>query len=54
MFGRSEFFIHGYSKDNPATEVNEAYLSSHGCIVTEYLIRVMIAESEDKELEVVE
>lgn len=54
MFGRSEFFLHGYLKDNPSTVVNETYLSSHGCICTEYLIRVMISESDDRVLEVVE
>lgn len=54
MFGRSLFRFHGYSKDNPDTVVNETYLSSHGCICTEYLIRVMISESDDRVLEVVE
>ena len=53
MYGRSLFRFHGYKKDDPKTQTNESLLSSHGCIVTEYNIRVMINESEDKFLEVV-
>lgn len=53
MYGRSEMCVHGYSKDNPKTQVNETLLSSHGCVVTEYEIRKMIDESDDKILEVI-
>ena len=54
MFGRSLFRFHGYAKDDPKTQTNETLSSSHGCIVTEYAIRVMIAESGDKVLEVID
>lgn len=54
MFGRSLFRIHGFSKDDPATKVNETYLSSHGCICLNRLVREAINKSEDRVLEVVE
>jgi len=46
MHGRSAFRIHGDSKKNPGE-------ASHGCIVLGFLIRGWIADSSDKNLEVI-
>ena len=45
-FGRGGFLVHGASATNP----NE---SSHGCIILPRPIRVQLASSEDRTLEVV-
>lgn len=44
MFGRSVFRIHG---DNPTHD------ASHGCIVQDHNVRVLVNRSDDKRLEVV-
>lgn len=46
-FGRSGFYIHGDSIEHPGE-------ASHGCIVLGRSLRLLIAASSDKELQVVE
>jgi hypothetical protein len=46
MFGRSSFFIHGDSKENPGE-------ASHGCLIQSREIRKKILFSDDKILNVV-
>lgn len=45
-FGRGGFLIHGDSASHPG-------LASHGCIILPRPVRLRIAESEDREMEVV-
>jgi hypothetical protein len=47
-FNRSAFRIHGDEVEHPGAE-----LASHGCIILSRMIRMMIALSIDKDLEVV-
>jgi len=46
MFGRSEFLIHGESKEHPGA-------ASRGCIIMGADVRAKVAESGDNELEVI-
>lgn len=45
MFGRSEFLIHGDSKEHPGT-------ASRGCIILPRFVRELISESGDLQLTV--
>ena len=47
MFGRSSFFIHGDSMDDPGN-------ASHGCIVMNRIVRTRVWESGDHVLKVVD
>ncbi len=46
MFNRSDFYIHGDSKDSPGN-------ASHGCIVLPHFARMHIWESGDHRLQVI-
>jgi len=45
MFGRNGFLIHGDSKEHPGT-------ASHGCIILPRVLRELIWNSDDHQLEV--
>lgn len=47
MFGRSGFFMHGDSIANPGS-------ASDGCIIQGHAVRILVSESEDRRLTVIE